>query len=114
MSSSLMITLALPIESGADDLLKFSQPNMAIQKGIELLELKCSPGSLGINQIQNPCLACTISDACSLQTLLGLWQDGGAVQRGDLVGRPELGQEVVNLKSGHVLYGMLLCPRDRD
>ena len=108
-----MGALALPIESDADDLLEFSQSILAVHESLEILKLKSSPGSLGINQIQKPSFARTIPDARRFQALLGLWQDGGAIQGGHLVSRPELGQEIVDLKPGQVFSGMLLCPCDR-
>ena len=96
------IALALPIESDAYDLLEFSQSMLAVHERLEILKLKSSPGPLGINQIQKPCFARALPDARRFQALLGLWQDGGAVQHGHLVSRSELGQEIVDLKPGQV------------
>jgi hypothetical protein len=102
MCSSLKIELALLIERDAYDLLQFSQSMLAVHECLEILKLKSSPGPLGIDQIQKPSFARTIPGARRLQALLGLWQDGGAIQRGHLVSRPKLGQEVVDLKPGQI------------
>ena len=86
-----MIALALPIERDADDLLEFSQSMLAVHERLEILELKSSPGPLGIDQIQKPSFARTIPDARRFQALLGLRQDRGAVQRGHLISCPKRG-----------------------
>src|SRR4029079_12857995 len=112
--SSLFMMLALAIESNADDLLKFSQSLLAIHEGFEIFKLKSLPGPLRFNEIENPCFAGPIPHTCRLQSLLSLWQDRGAVQRGHLIDRSELGQEVIDLKPSDVFYGMLLRPRDRN
>ena len=59
-----MITLALPIECDADNLLQFSQSLLAIHEGFEIFKLKPSPGSLRVNEIEKSCFARTIPDAC--------------------------------------------------
>jgi hypothetical protein len=97
-----MIALALPIERDADDLLEFSQSMLAVHERLEILKLIASPGPLGIDQVQEPCFASPIPDACRFQALLGLWQDSCPVQGSHLVSRSELGQEIVDLKPGHV------------
>src|SRR4026208_1154467 len=109
-----MIALALPIERDAYDLLEFRQSILAVHERFEILKLKSSPGPLGIDQIQESSFASPIPGARRLQALLGLWQDGGAIQCGHLVNRPELGQEIVDLKPGQIFQGMLLGLRGRD
>jgi hypothetical protein len=94
--------LALAIEVDPNDLLEFSQSMLSVHEGLEILKLKSSPRPLGFNQIQKPCFARTIPDTRRVQALLGLWQDGGAIQRGHLISGPEPGQEIFDLKPGQV------------
>lgn len=87
---------------------------LTVHDCLEILMLKSSPGPLGVNEIQETPFPHAISDLRRLQALLGLWQDSGAIQRGHLVRRPVLGEEVVDLKPGQIFQGMLLRLRDRN
>src|SRR5215467_415283 len=108
-----MVRMAQPPSSQipADYLLKFSDPQLPVDQGTIVGELKLPQSPVGFDQIQKIGPTGPIARSRRGETFLGLRQDGSPIQDAYFPTRPHFREHVANLKPRQVLLGLEIRTR---